>query len=278
MLERISQWLNQRRTAHARRLTIADSLWQNAEASLPFLAHLTAQDRTRLRELARQLIAEKQWTGAQGLELTADIQLSIALQACLPVLNLGIDEYTGWLGIVIYPGDFIIPRSMMDDAGIVHEFDDEVLGEAWEGGPVLLSWFAPGHDPVNESGRINVVIHEFAHKLDMANGQADGLPRLHTNMSRRDWQNVMQEAFDDLNRRLDSEEVTTLDPYAAEAPAEFFAVASEVFFTSPHKLLGEYPAVYQQLALYFRQDPAAVITSTPCASDQMSQNGNSSLL
>ena len=255
MLHLITRWLQQRRNKRARRLTIADSLWQDVEATLPFLGYLSPTDRQRLRELARQLIADKQWSSAEGLELTAHIQLSIALQACLPVLNIGLDEYAGWVGIVVYPGDFVIPRSMMDDAGIVHEFDDTVIGEAWEGGPVLLSWFDADNLPSNESGLINVVIHEFAHKLDMAHGWADGVPRLHSDQSRTEWMEVMQAAFDDLKRRLDEGIKSCIDPYAAEAPEEFFATVSETFFTSPRQLLNEYPEVYRQLVGYYRQAP-----------------------
>lgn len=258
MFQGLIAWYRRQRE---RRLTIADFQWQEAESPLPFLACLTIEDKQRLRQMASQFIADKQWHAAQGLPLTAEIQLTIALQACLPVLNLGLDWYAGWVGIVVYPGDFVIPRQWMDDTGVVHEFDDEVLGEAWEGGPVLLSWFEPQDTPRTEtldgSLAINIVIHEFAHKLDMAHGPADGMPRLHAGMSRQAWVQAMGAAFEDMNQSLDRGEQSRLDPYAAEAPAEFFAVASESFFVEPQALLTEYPAVYQQLAQFYRQDPAA---------------------
>jgi Mlc titration factor MtfA (ptsG expression regulator) len=255
MFQKLFDWQRERR---ARRLAITDFLWQSAENVLPFLGYLTPTDRLRLRELARQFISDKQWSAANGLALTAEIQLCIALQACLPILNLDLGWYRGWVGIVVYPGDFIIPRQFMDEDGIVHEFDDEVLGEAWDGGPVLLSWFEPDEQPTSETGEINIVIHEFAHKLDMAHGYADGLPRLHEGMSRTTWTQTMQAAFEDLNRRLDDDEETAIDPYAAETPAEFFAVTSEAFFTTPEILLANYPAVYGQLAEFYRQDPAGI--------------------
>lgn len=254
MFRKLLDW---HRDFRARRLAIADFQWQSAEDALPFLAQLAPADRIRLRDLARQFIADKQWTGARGLQLTAEMQLTIALQACLPILNLGLDWYRGWVGIVVYPGDFVIPRQLVDADGVVHEFDDEVLGEAWDGGPVLLSWFAPEEQPCGDGGEINIVIHEFAHKLDMVHGLADGLPPLHEGMSLATWTQTMQTAFDDLNRRLDAGEEIAIDPYAAEAPAEFFAVMSEVFFTTPQILRDEYPAVYQQFAAFYRQDPAA---------------------
>jgi len=231
--------------------TIAETEWQNAEAGLPFLGHLSPKDRVLLRQLALQLITEKEWHGAQGLLLTVGIQLSIALQACLPVLKLGLDWYRGWLGIVVYPGDFVIPRQVEDDDGIVHEYEDTVLGEAWEGGPVLLSWF---EEPDDADG-INVVIHEFAHKLDMKGGAPDGLPPLHPGMSRRAWIAAFTAALEDFRARADGGEETLLDPYAAESPAEFFAVMSEAFFETPALLHDQYPEVYRQLQLYYRQDP-----------------------
>lgn len=233
------------------RLRIDESLWDQVEAGLPFLGHLLADERLDLRLLARQFIAEKQWSGAQGLQLTPRIQLTIALQACLPILHLGLAWYSGWVGIVVYPGDFVIPRRMIDEDGVVHEFDDEVMGEAWYGGPVLISWF---DDPQDAEG-INVVIHEFAHKLDMKSGDADGLPPLHAGMSRPRWIDVMSRAFSDFQQRVDSGKETPLDPYGAELPTEFFAVTSEAFFENPELLQSEYPEVYAQLRSFYCQDP-----------------------
>jgi Mlc titration factor MtfA (ptsG expression regulator) len=250
MIGKLTAWWRRRQ---ARRLDIPDSLWRQVEAGLPFLDHLTADERAHLRQLARQFIAEKQWSGAQGLQLTPRIQLTIALQACLPILHLGLDWYAGWVGIVVYPGDFLIPRRIIDEDGVVHEYDDEVMGEAWYGGPVLVSWF----DHPEDAGGINVVIHEFAHKLDMKSGDADGVPPMHAGMSRQRWIDVMSGAFDDFQRRVDCGEETALDPYGAEMPTEFFAVASEAFFENPQLLESEYPEVYAQFRLFFRQDPAA---------------------
>jgi Mlc titration factor MtfA (ptsG expression regulator) len=244
----LSDW---RRRRALDRIRIADEQWRRVEARLPFLAFLGADDRLRLRELAREFIATKEWSGARGLDLTADIQLSIALQACLPVLNLGLAWYGGWVGVVIYPGDFVIPRRVMDEAGVVHEYDDEVLGEAWEGGPVLVSWFEEASQPEG----INIVIHEFAHKLDMTNGEVDGLPALHEGMSRAEWTAAFEPAYDDFCGRVDAGEETPLDPYGAEHPGEFFAVMSEAFFAEPAALLKEYPPVYEQLKRFYRQDP-----------------------
>ncbi|OHC63219.1 MAG: hypothetical protein A2040_07390 [Rhodocyclales bacterium GWA2_65_19] len=251
MIRKLLAWWRRRQ---GDRLEIPEPLWDQVERGLPFLGHLSPDERSHLRQLARQFIAEKQWSGAQGLQLTPRIQLAIALQACLPILHLGLAWYAGWVGIVVYPGDFVIPRRMMDEDGVVHEFDDEVMGEAWYGGPVLISWFEHAED----ADGINVVIHEFAHKLDMKSGATDGLPPLHSGMSRQRWIEVMGRAFDDFQKRVDSGENTPLDPYGAELPAEFFAVASEAFFETPALLKGEYPEVYTQLRLFYGQDPAVL--------------------
>lgn len=232
-------------------IVITDEQWEAAEYPLVFLDRLTTDERQRLRELATAFIAAKEWSAAGGLPLTPAIQLSIALQACLPILNLGLEWYDDWIGIAVYPGDFIIPRQMIDESGVVHEYDDHVLGEAWEGGPVLLSWF----DNLDEIGDISLVIHEFAHKLDMKNGDTDGMPPLHANMSDSDWIAAFAPAYEDFCRRVDAGEETAIDPYAAEHPAEFFAVASEVFFEAPDLLRDQYPDVYAQLCLFYRQNP-----------------------
>ncbi|GAB1393519.1 zinc-dependent peptidase [Rhodocyclaceae bacterium] len=239
------------RNRHGGPIVIDDTQWEAAESPLACLDRLGADERQRLRELATAFIAAKEWSAASGLQLTPAIQLSIALQACLPILNLGLEWYDGWVGIIVYPGDFVIPRQIVDETGVVHEFDDHVLGEAWEGGPVLLSWFA---DP-DEIGAISLIIHEFAHKLDMRNGVVDGMPPLHADMSVNEWIAAFAPAYADHCQRVDAGEETAIDAYAEEHPAEFFAVASEVFFEAPDLLRAEYPEVYAQLCRFYRQTP-----------------------
>ncbi len=248
MIGALRAWRRQRA---ADRIQVSEAQWAATEARLPCLGHLDADDRTRLRAMTREFLAEKEWASAGDLRLSPDMQLSIALQACLPVLNLGLDHYRGWVGIVVYPGDFVIPRSIMDEDGVVHEYDDTVLGEAWEGGPVLVSWF----DDIADADGANVVIHEFAHKLDMENGAVDGIPRLPDDMTRTVWIDTFGSALEDFQSRVDAGEDTLLDPYAAEDPAEFFAVMSEAFFQTPRLLRHDYPAVYEQLQRFYRQTP-----------------------
>lgn len=242
-------WFRRRKGASGQE--VAEPVWRRVEARLPFLARLSAEDHDRLRDLALQLLEEKEMYGANDLQLTNEIRLSIALQASLPILNLGLDYYSGWVGIVVYPGDFVVPRKIADEHGVVHEYDDFLAGEAWQGGPVILSWSERGQD----LDGANVVIHEFVHKIDMQNGEPDGIPPLHANMERRAWAEAFSSAYEDLSRRVDAGEETAIDPYASQDPAEFFAVVSETFFEAPDVLIDEYPAVYEQLRQFYRQDP-----------------------
>ncbi|MBV8030159.1 MAG: zinc-dependent peptidase [Betaproteobacteria bacterium] len=230
---------------------IDDALWAKATRGLTFISSLSAAETAKLKDLVLLFLAEKQFTGAHGLEVSDGMRLSIAAQACLLVLELGIDWYSGWLGVVVHPGDFRVRRSELDEDGVLHEWEDDLAGEAMPGGPVVLSWDATAHDPF-----MNVVIHEFAHKLDMLNGAADGVPPLHAGMNRDAWNAAFKEAYEGFCDAVDRGRDTWLDPYASEHPSEFFAVLSEAFFEDPMETRRRYPDVYDQLRLFYRQDPA----------------------
>jgi Mlc titration factor MtfA (ptsG expression regulator) len=230
---------------------IDDGLWLTATAGLPFIKELNGDETEKLRELVLLFLAEKEFAEAGGIELTDEMRISIAAQACLPILELGLDWYSGWRGIVVYPGDFRVQRSEMDEHGVLHEWDDELAGEAMPGGPVVLSWDAAAHDAA-----MNVVIHEFAHKLDMLRGEPDGMPPLHPDMDRAAWRAAFAEAYDGFCDTVERGRNTWMDPYAAEHPSEFFAVISEAFFEDPKETQRRYPDVYAQLRLFYRQDPA----------------------
>jgi Mlc titration factor MtfA (ptsG expression regulator) len=225
-----------------------ESVWLAAISGLEFIRR---KDSQKLRTLVLLFLAEKQFAGAHGLQVTDTMRLAIAAQACLPILELGIDWYSGWTGIVVYPGDFRVRRSELDEDGVLHEWDDELAGEAMPGGPVVLSWDAATHDP-----KMNVVLHEFAHKLDMLNGEANGVPPLHSGMDHHTWRAAFAGAYRGFCDALDRGKDTWLDPYAAEHPAEFFAVISEAFFQQPAETQRRYPDVYEQLKLFYRQDPS----------------------
>jgi MtfA peptidase len=247
-------WLTDwRRRRVLRKHRIDDALWPR----LPFLPRTQ-----KLKDLALLFLAEKQFTGAHGLPVTDAMRVSIAAQACLPILELGLDWYAGFKGIVVYPGDFRVRRAETDEAGVVHEWDDELAGEAMPGGPVVLSWDAAQEVSGSLGSRtlgdpeINVVIHEFAHKLDMLNGAADGLPPLHPEMNPAAWTAAFKAAYEGFCDALERGKDTWLDPYAAEHPSEFFAVISEAFFEQPAETRRRYPDVYQQLKLFYKQEPA----------------------
>jgi len=240
---------------------VNDALWAGAAASLPFVAGLDADQTARLKKMAVLFLAEKQLTLLAGAELSDAERLSIAIQACLPILELGLDWYDGWVGVLVYPGDFRVRKTELDENGVMHEWDDELAGESWDGGPVVLSWAAVGEAGSVSEGGANVVIHEFAHKLDMRNGDADGLPPLHPGMDVAVWSAVLKEAHEGFREVVERGRETWLDPYAAEDPAEFFAVASEAFFEAPVELRRRYADLYAQFVLFYKQDPASRLTT-----------------
>ena len=244
---------NWRRKRTLRRNTLDPALWRLVTGKLPFLQGLTPAQWQRLRDCAVLFLAEKEMHGARGFVLTDAVRLSIAVQACLPILDLGLDAYAGWVGIVVYPGEFKVRRQEVDESGVVHEYDDELSGEAWPGGPVILSW---EDVKLGEAG-YNVVIHEFAHKLHMSGGDLEDFPPPHADMEREPWLAAWDVAYAEFCNQVDAGRHTLIDPYASEHPAEFFAVLSEAFFTAPRAVRAAYPELYGQLALYYKQDPAA---------------------
>jgi Mlc titration factor MtfA (ptsG expression regulator) len=254
----LREWKRRRILARHR---IDDALWRRALRHLPFLAGLSADEERRLKSLALLFLAEKQLTPLRGLVLSDDDRLEIALQACLPVLELGLDWYDGWVGIVVHPSDFKVQRAHTDEDGVLHEWDDELAGESWQGGPVVLSWEALDDSGTVAAGGANVVIHEFAHKLDMMTGEADGVPPLPSREARERWIEVFDAEFDRFCRDVDAGRKTFLDPYAAESEAEFFAVASEAFFESPNALQREFPRIFGLFRDFYRQDPARRLKS-----------------
>jgi Mlc titration factor MtfA (ptsG expression regulator) len=254
-----SWWRGLRRRREARALqrrAIPDALWQACVAALPFVAARPPEQRERLRRLASLFLDRKEFSGAQGFVVTDEIALAVAVQACLPVLELGIDQYDGFVGIVMHRDLVIAPREVADEHGVVHAWNEELAGEAMEGGPLMLSWADVLPQPGDAGSAYNVVIHEFAHVLDLRDGVADGVPLLPDAASRQTWLEVLMPEYDALSERVVCGHETVLDPYAAEAPDEFFAVASEAFFVTPRALQEEQPALYRLLASYYRQDPA----------------------
>jgi Mlc titration factor MtfA (ptsG expression regulator) len=242
----MSWWDGWRRRRDARavaRRAIPDAMWQACLAALPFLARRPSDERERVRRMASLFLDRKEFSGAQGFVVTDEIALAVAAQACLPVLELGVDCYDGFVGIVMHRDVVVAPREQMDEHGVVHAWDEELAGEAVDGGPLMLSWADVLAEPAPDGVAYNVVIHEFAHVLAARGGDAliDSL----------------MPAYDHFRERIVCGHESAMDPYGAEAPEEFFAVASETFFVTPQALKEEQPALYRLLSNYYRQDPAA---------------------
>jgi hypothetical protein len=256
----IARWWRERREKRLlEQRAIPEAMWQATLASYPFLPALESQDADRLRALATFFLADKEFSAAGGLELTDGMAVSIAAQACLPVLELGLGLYAGFVGIVVHPDEVVARRSRADETGVVHEYDEPLVGEAVDGGPVMLSWRDVAEAGSTAEQGYNVVIHEFCHVIDMADGIADGMPPLKSAVERKHWRLVLEAGYDRLCRQIDSGVEPFLDPYGAEAIEEFFPVAAEAFFTAPLALRDEQPALYELFAGYFKQDPATRI-------------------
>jgi Mlc titration factor MtfA (ptsG expression regulator) len=239
-----------------RAAALPDALWREACTALPFLAMYSSEDLARLRDLVVLFLDAKSIVGVQGHDVTPLQRTMIAIQACVLVLNLDLALYDGFETIFVYPGEFVPGWEYEDEYGVVHRQDDALAGEAMHRGPVVLSWPDVAASADWEGVRMNLVIHEFAHKIDMQNGDANGCPPL-PDAARDQWLKVMRDAYEDFGARVDADEDTEIDPYAAHSPGEFFAVLSEVFFAEPALLVDEYPDVYREFAHFYRQDPAA---------------------
>ena len=250
MFQFIHNWFERR---IIRRSTITAEQWSQAFASLPLLHGLSAGEKQSLQELAILFLDDKAFEGAKGFDVTQAMTLIIALQACLPLLNTGLRSYDGWYTVIVYPAGFAPERVFRDEYGVVHHVQSNLSGEAWLRGPVVLSWVETAHAGVIDGH--NLVIHEFAHKLDMLNGYSNGFPPLHVGMDSVKWAEAFTAGFKDFQRKCKRRKRIGIDCYGASSPAEYFAVLSEVFFERPGIIKKYYPDVYEQLRLYYRQDP-----------------------
>ena len=254
----IGGWWRRRRDARMLvQRAIPEDLWRLTLSRFPFLVHRPVDDLQRLRDLSTLFLADKEFAGMQGLEVDDGMAVAIAAQACLPILRLGLSQYDAFKGIVVHPDVVVARREVMDEDGVVHHYDEELSGEAMEGGPVMLSWRDVADAGDSAAWGYNVVIHEFAHVLDMRDGAPDGVPLLPDRAARERGLDVLEPQWQDVCARVDDGEDTLIDPYGAEAIDEFFAVASEVFFVNASALRAEHPQLYELLAGYNRQDPAA---------------------
>jgi len=231
-------------------------MWQRAVARVPFIAALDPARQLRLHDLAARFVHEKTMTPIGDLVLDDTQRVQLAALCCLPLLEFGGEGLHGWSQLLVYPDAFRVNRTHVDAAGVLHEWDDELIGEAWETGPVILSWADVEADLAAPRDGFCVAVHEMAHKLDVLDGALDGTPPL-PRAWQRQWADDFQRAFDDFAERVDRGRRTEIDPYAAEAPEEFFAVCTEYHFSAPALLRRSFPEVAAHLAKLYGPSPFA---------------------
>jgi MtfA peptidase len=247
----ISRWLRRLGGSGASPSRIDDDSWQRLLERVPGARTLSPELQSRLREYAGRFLADKAISAAADLELDDDRRLVLAACCCLPVLHLGYDWLRGWRELIVYPGEFGVRRRDYDeDTGVLSEWDDTLVGEAWDRGPVVLSWADVLADLETPEAGYHVVAHEIAHKLDVLDGTMDGTPPLSA-ARRIAWIAAFQPAYDALCVEVEAGVETAIDPYAAEGPDEFFAVVSEYWFTDAAYLAEVLPKVAAELQLFY---------------------------
>ncbi len=249
-------WRERRNDSTLQRRAIPDALWQLTLARYPFIARRSVADLDQLRRLSTLFLDNKEFSGAGGMHIDDEVAVAVAAQACLPVLKLGLHRYDGFVGIVIHPDEVVAQRVVTDDDGVVHEYDETLTGEAMQGGPVMLSWPDVAGAGESSAWAYNVVIHEFAHVLDMDGGASGGVTTPQQRAARERWLHTLTAEYDDFCCQVTAGRDTLIDPYGAESIEEFFAVCSEAFFVAPLDLRGQHAPLYALLSDYYLQDPA----------------------
>lgn len=246
-----------RRRERLRQRPLPDSWIANIERNVPYYRTLNASDRRELHGHIQVFLAEKRFEGCGGLELTDEIRVTIAAQACILLLHRDTDYYPSLRTILVYPDPYIARVARRLPGGIAIEGREVRLGESWVAGAIVLSWDDVLRGAADVHDGHNVVFHEFAHQLDAESGSANGAPDLPRRSMYIAWARVMKAEYAHLLDDLAHHRDTVLDGYGSTSPAEFFAVATECFFEKPLQLEKTHPALYDQLKLFYRQDPAA---------------------
>jgi len=248
--------LKQRRRERLRRQPWPEAWRAHVARNVPYVRTLEPEDVQKLEGLVRVFLAEKRFEGCGGLEITDEIRVTIAAQACLLQLHRDGDCYPGLRTILVYPHAYVAAGARPLPDGTVSEGPQARLGESWTRGSVVLSWddVLRGASDIHDGQ--NVVLHEFAHQLDAQTGSANGAPPLPQRSMYVAWARALSASYEKLTEELERHHRTLLGDYAATNPAEFFAVATENFFERPVQLARRHPALYEQLALFYNQDPA----------------------
>ncbi len=256
-LEPLVFWIDDRRRKEILSRPFPRDWLECLRKNVPHYSLLFEEEKAKLRDSVQIFVAEKHWEGCRGLQVTDEMRVTISGQACLLTLGMEKNYFPRVRTILIYPGGFRVPRDRQITDMAIEGETMPVLGQAVHRGPVILSW-EDIRNPGNESGvPLNLVIHEFAHQLDMQDGPADGTPSLSSRKLQKKWRRVMKEEYDRLVQESEEGRLTLLDAYGATSESEFFAVASECFFEQPVELKRQYPELYAVLRRYYRQDPAA---------------------
>ncbi|NQZ23881.1 MAG: zinc-dependent peptidase [Colwellia sp.] len=222
---------------------------------MPYFRQMPADLQLQLKQHIQVFLAEKNFEGCNGVKITDEIRVTIAAQACLLLLNRKTNFYPKLQTILVYPRAFIKEQQNMNKDGLQQTQRVALAGESWEFGKVVLSWQDTLEGAkITDDGR-NVVIHEFAHQLDQENGKANGAPILDKEQSYKCWADVFSAQFEQLKRQANTGTPSLFDYYGATNPAEFFAVASEVFFEKSQQFHQQSPKLYRQLTQYYQVDP-----------------------
>ena len=248
-------WWRKRQRARIREQAFPSAWRRILQRRLPMWHRLPADLQLQLKKHIQVFIAEKPFIGCDGQVITDEVRVLIAAQACLLLLNRPNHGYPNLHRVLVYPNSFVVPRGYTDGAGIAHHGDTVLAGESWSQGQVVLSWADVLEGAADPDDGYNVVIHEFAHQLDQENGEANGAPELGSRQLYAHWSAVMQAEFEQLQWQADHGQDSLLDPYGATNPAEFFAVASEVFFERPRDMAFFHAPLYQELSKFYRVDP-----------------------
>ena len=236
--------------------SIQDELWRTVATDTPWVSALDDVRSDRLRGLAARFLHQKTITPLAGLSLDDAQRVQLAALCCLPLLEFGESGLRGWSQLIVYPDAFRVQRTHTDAAGVLHEWEDDLAGEAWDQGPLILSWADVQADLAEPEAGFCVAVHEMAHKLDALDGELDGTPPLPGEWHGH-WARDFQRAYDDFCMQVDLGRETALDPYAAEAPEEFFAVATEYHFSAPDVLADAMPEVGRHLRRFYGPSPFA---------------------
>ena len=249
-----------KRRDRLREKAFPDSWKSILQRNVPYYARLSTEEQRTLESDIQVFIAEKNFEGCGGLEMTDEITVTVAAYACILLLNRKHDFYPRLQSILVYPDAYPVPVLRLGPGDQIIEDHEMRLGESWRTGAVVISWNHVLHRPVDPTGSRNVALHEFAHQLDHEDGAANGAPILPVSSMYATWARILGREYQELTEAAANNRPTLLDKYGATNPAEFFAVITEYFFEQPQQLKERHPELYEELTRYYRQDPAQRVT------------------